>query len=178
MGLEIARGLAAPLELLFVRKIGVPWNPELALAAVVDGDPPDLAVNDDVVRVAGISEAELRALTERELLEIARRKEAYRADRPPLSLAGRTVIVVDDGIATGATVRAALLALRRRGPTNLVLAVPVGPAETLARLRASVDQLVCLEAPTDFGAISAYYREFPQLTDDEVRDALREANAT
>ena len=168
VGAEIARALAAPLDLVMVRKIGVPSHPELALAAVVDGDRPDLVVNEDVRRMAGVDDETLRQAEKRELAEIGRRRALYGKGhaRPPVEDA--TVIVVDDGIATGATVRAALKALRRRGPRRLVLAVPVAPAETVRDLAGEVDEIVCLDTPEPFFAISLSYRDFTQVSDDEV----------
>jgi putative phosphoribosyl transferase len=173
----IARALKAPLDLLLVRKIGVPWQRELALAAVVDGDPPDLVIDDEVQRESGVGRDYIDAEMVNELREIERRRAAYLRGRAPLPVAGRTAIVVDDGIATGTTMRAALKALRRRKPARLVLAVPVAPPDTTAALAAEVDQLVCLEQPSPFWAIGAHYRDFHQVSDDEVLAALDSAAA-
>jgi predicted phosphoribosyltransferase len=172
---EVARALSAPLDLVLVRKIGTPLQPELAAGAVVDGDEMQLVRNEDVIRIAGVSEAWLRAEATRELAEIERRRRLYLGDRTRARITGRTAIVVDDGIATGATTRAALRAVRRRNPKQLVLAVPVAPAETLAELREEVDEIVCLATPEPFGAIGYFYRDFRQLEDDEVRDLLARA---
>ena len=169
---EVAERLGAPLDLVMVRKIGVPDQPELAAAAVVEGDPPTRVENREVIAACGIGEAELEAAERRELAEIARRRAAWMAGRPPPPVEGRTVIVVDDGVATGATTRAALAALRARSPAALVLAVPVAPAETLARLRGEVDTALCLATPEPFWAIGVHYDDFAQLTDAEVIDTL------
>jgi predicted phosphoribosyltransferase len=172
---EIARVLEAPLDLVLVRKIGTPSQPELAAGAVVDGDEPELVRNEDVIAAARIPESWLRAEVARELEEIERRRRSYLGPRARAPIAGRTVLVVDDGIATGATTRAALRAVRRRHPRHLVLAVPVAPAETVAALRAEVDEIVCLATPRVFGAIGYFYEDFRQLEDDEVRDLLARA---
>lgn len=169
---EVARVLHAPLDLLLVRKIGVPGQPELALAAVVDGEPPELVIDDEVMRATGCGTADVQAQLPEALREIERRRERYLRGRAPLALAGCTVIVVDDGIATGTTVRAALKALRKRWPRRVVLAVPVAPPEEVARLRAEVDELVCLRAPAWFRAVGAHYEDFPQVRDEEVVGAL------
>jgi predicted phosphoribosyltransferase len=154
--------------LLLVRKIGVPFQPELAMGAVVDGDRPTIVRNTDVIEAIGIPHGEFETVVRRELQEIERRRALYLGGRPPVEVAGKTAIVVDDGIATGATVRAALRSVRERGPKRLVLAVPVAAADTLAALRGEVDDLVCLEAHDDFGAIGSYYANFDQVADDEV----------
>lgn len=165
---EVADMLDAPLDLVLVRKIGVPGQPELALAAVVDGDQLEVVVNEDVWACAGVNEAQFEKLSAREVAENERRRSAYLKDRPPVPVAGATAIVIDDGIATGATVRAALKALRRRGPRKLVLAVPVAPPETIAELRNEVDEVVCLATPQPFFAIGYFYADFEQTSDHEV----------
>lgn len=170
---QIAEALQAPLDLLFVRKIGLPWQPELAYAAVVDGNPPEVVVNDEVARYEPLSESVLAQATQDEVAEIERRREAYMAGRAPLDVAGRVAIVVDDGLATGTTARAALQGLRRRRPSRLVLAVPVAPADTVRELRPLVDELVVLEMPEPFRAIGLHYIDFHQLDDDEVLAILR-----
>jgi len=177
VGFEIAEALQAPLDLVLVRKIGVPWQPELAAGAVADGDQPSLAVNRDVLDALGIDDAYMQMEARRQLAEIERRRALYLAGRPPVPLAGKTAIVVDDGIATGATVEAALGAVRRRAPRRVILAVPVAAPDTLARLRALVDEIVCLATPSDFGAIGVFYKRFTQLDDDAVTDLLRRAHA-
>ncbi len=172
---EIARRLDAPLDLVLVRKIGAPGQPELAAGAIVDGESPELVLNDEVVRHAGLGEADLEAAKRRELAEIERRRAFYLGGREPRGVAGRTAILVDDGIATGASMRAAVHALRRRGPETLVLAVPVAARETIAAFRAEADRVVCLDAPDWFWAVGAQYRDFRQTTDEEVQRLLAEA---
>jgi putative phosphoribosyl transferase len=177
VGAEIARLLKSPLDLVFVRKIGVPYQPELAAAAVVDGNAPEIVTNDDVISLSGIGSDYLDQAAKRELAEIERRRGAYLRGRPRVPLEGRTLIVVDDGIATGASVRAALKALRRRKPKALILAVPVAPADTIAELRPEVDDIVCLMMPEPFLAIGVHYRDFRQLSDDDVVRILDAAGA-
>lgn len=172
VGFAIAQALGAPLDLVLVRKLGAPDQPELALGAVVDGSRPEIVLNDDIVRHLGVSERWIEAAAERQLAEIERRRSLYFAGRARVPLAGRTAIVVDDGIATGATMEAALHATRRAGPAALVLAVPVAPPDTLERLRSQVDQVVCLAAPAFFPAVGAFYRDFEQVEDKTVADLL------
>jgi putative phosphoribosyl transferase len=169
---EVARELGAPLDLVLVRKVGAPHHLELAAAAVVDGENPELVVNQDVVDDLRISAAYLQEESKRQLAEIERRRRAYLGGRERVPLEGRTVIVVDDGIATGATMRAALRGVRRSKPGHLVLAVPVAPPDTVEALRAEVDEVVCLDTPAWFGAIGAFYEDFDQLSDDDVRELL------
>lgn len=173
---EIARALDAPLDLIIARKIGVPFQPELAMGAVVNGDRPIVVRNDDVVGATGIGDAQFDAVCERETAEIKRRRERYLGNRPPVEVAGKTAIVVDDGIATGATVRAALRAMRKRGPKKLVLATPVAPNDTLSALESEVDEIACLESHALFGSIGTYYDDFSQVGDDEVVALLKTAN--
>ncbi len=175
---EIARELKAPLDLVLVRKIGVPWQPELAVAAIVDGEHPEMVIDTDVQRAAGVDRAYIEAEAKKQLREIERRRRAYLGGRSPIPLEGRTVIVVDDGIATGTTVRAALQALRRHKPAALVLAVPVAPRETIAELRREVDRIVCLAEPEPFYAIGLHYGDFHQVEDEEVTAALSSVSAT
>lgn len=169
---EIAAALNAPLDLILVRKIGVPFQPELAMGAVVDGDTPMIVRNEDVIRHAGIDKAVFMAVCDAELAEIERRRTRYLGNRQRLEVAGRTAIVVDDGIATGATTRAALRSVRARNPKKLVLAVPVAPTDSLAAMREEADVVVCLEDHELFGAIGFYYSDFRQVSDQEVIDAL------
>jgi putative phosphoribosyl transferase len=174
IGAEIARALGAPLDLILVRKIGAPFQPELAIGAVVNGSRPETVINREIVDAFEIPESYLREESARQLAEIERRRERYLAGRARAEVAGRTAIVVDDGIATGATMLAALHATRRAGPKRLVLAVPVAPPDTIERLRGEVDEVVCLEMPALFGAIGAFYRDFHQLSDDDVIALLEE----
>ena len=165
---ELARALPAPLDLLLVRKIGAPGQPELAVAAVVDGTPPETVLHPATMALPGVDADYIERGAQREIAEIRRRRQLYLGARPPVDVTGRAAIVVDDGIATGTTVRAALRALRRRVPAQLVLAVPVAPPDVLRELRGEVDHLVCLEAPEDFMAVGLHYDDFHQLDDDEV----------
>ncbi len=169
---EVATALDAPLDLILVRKIGVPFQPELAMGAVVDGAEPVIVRNEEVMRFCGVSEAEFNAICDEQLAEIDRRRKLYLGDRLHPKLAGRTVIVVDDGIATGATTRAALHAIRMRNPSELVLAVPVAPTDTLKKLRGEADDTVCLEDYEEFGAIGLFYSDFHQVSDREVIEIL------
>lgn len=184
VGAEIAEALNAPLDVVLVRKIGVPSQPELAVGAVVDGSNPQVVVNEDVRQLAGVSREQFEQEKERQLGEIERRRKLYLNGRERAAIKGKTAIVVDDGIATGATVRAALKALRQDEPARLVLAVPVAPPDTVAQLRASVDDLICLQMPEPFYAIGLHYSDFAQISDDEVvavlkrrREALKAAES-
>ena len=169
---EVAAALDAPLDLILVRKIGVPAQPELAMGAVANGGAPLVVRNDDVIRMAGIEEAEFETIRERELAEIERRRRLYLGNRASVDVGGRVAIVIDDGIATGATTRAALRATRIRKPGKLVLAVPVAPTDTLAAMRLEADEVICLEDHEFFGAIGFYYADFRQLSDREVKDTV------
>jgi predicted phosphoribosyltransferase len=170
---EVAERLEAPLDLVLVRKIGVPMQPELAMGAVVDGEQPVIVRNQDVIDLTGVSEETFNAICVEELAEIDRRRERYLGDRTRSDVKGQVAIIVDDGIATGATTLAAIRALRKREPKELVLAVPVAPLETLQRLHTEVDAIVCLDTPRDFGAIGYYYCDFRQVGDDEVVAILK-----
>ena len=170
---EVAQALDAPLDLVLVRKIGTPWQPELAIAAVVDGGRPEIVVVQDIVDKLEIPPSYIEKQAAIELEELERRRARYLADRPRVDITDRTAIVVDDGLATGATMEAALHATRRANPDRLVMAVPVAPPDTIGRLRAEVDDVVCLHSPALFGAIGLFYREFHQLRDDEVVDLLK-----
>ena len=170
---EVATVLSAPLDLILVRKIGVPFQPELAMGAVVDGSAPLIVRNEDVIRLAGIDEADFKAICDSELAEIERRRQRYLGNRERAEVGDRTAIVIDDGVATGATTRAALRATRARNPKRLVLAVPVAPTDSIAELRTEADDVVCLEDHEFFGAIGAYYRDFRQVSDEEVIEMLK-----
>lgn len=172
VALEVAEALHAPLDLVIARKIGTPLQPEVAMGAVVDGDEPIVLRNEDIIRSARVSEADFRVIADAERAEIERRRDRYLAGRPRADVQGRVVVVVDDGIATGATISAALRAIRRRRPARLVLAVPVAPAGTVERLRREVDELVCLEAHERFTSVSGFYGDFRAVSDTEVLSAL------
>lgn len=171
---EVATRLDAPLDLILVRKIGVPIQPELAMGAVADGGTPTVVRNEEVIRMAGVDKESFKRVQDRELQEIERRRRSFLGDRPRLDVAGRVVIVVDDGVATGATTRAALRSVANQTPSALVLAVPVAPPDVASKLRREVDELVCLETPEDFYAIGTYYDDFRQVSDDDVRRLLAE----
>ncbi|MFF0835774.1 MULTISPECIES: phosphoribosyltransferase [unclassified Streptomyces] len=170
VAVPVARALSAPLDVLLVRKIGAPHHEEFAVGALAAGDPPlfDAATLGHL----GLSEERLAPVVERERRELARRERRYRGDRPPPELCGRTVIVVDDGLATGATARAALRHVRRREPARLVLAVPVGAPDSLDALAAEADTIVCPHRPAAFSAVGQFYDDFGQLSDADVLDAL------
>ena len=165
---EVATALDAPLDVILVRKIGVPFQPELAMGAVVDGDEPLVVRNEAVIRHAGIGEAAFQAVCDSELAEIERRRQRYLGGRERIEVAGRSAIVIDDGIATGATMRAALRATRLRKPKKLILAVPVAATDSLAVMRREADEIVCLEAHADLGAIGYYYSDFRAVPDEAV----------
>jgi predicted phosphoribosyltransferase/dienelactone hydrolase len=178
VAIEIARRLNAPLDLLLVRKIGVPWQPELAAGAVVDGEQPDLVLNDDIVRAAGLTEAEIVSLAREQLQEIERRRAQYMPGGAPISARGRTAILVDDGVATGASMEAAIKAIRRRAPLRVVVAVPVASRAAVTALHEQVDEVVCLGTPENFGGVGAFYRDFHQLSDSEVVNLLAKHAST
>lgn len=178
VGLEVALLLDAPLDLIIVRKLGAPWQPELAIGAIVDGTPPQVVLNRDIISGLGVTQAEIEEIKKRQLVEIERRRAAYLGSRPRVPIADRTAIIVDDGIATGATIRAAILATRAAHPRKLVLAVPVAPMDTIAMLRCEADEVVCLETHDDFAALSLYYTNFGQLDDEELRALLARAPHT
>jgi putative phosphoribosyl transferase len=165
---EVADALQAPLDLLLVRKIGAPAHRELAIAAIAEGPHDEPLIDRETFVMTGANMAYVEREARAERLEIARRREAYLHGRPPLPVEGRTAVVVDDGIATGTTIRAALKSLRRRKPARLVLAVPVAPPDVVAALRAEVDDLVCLSQPAYFHAVGLHYADFRQVSDDEV----------
>jgi len=167
---ELARAFGAPLDVFLVRKLGVPGYEELAMGAVATGGVRVL--NDEIVRGLGISEHEIDAVVARELRELSRRDRLYRGDRPPSDVAGRTVILVDDGLATGATMRAAVQALRQQQPGRIVAAVPTASPDTCQVLKAEADDVICAITPEPFFAVGHWYDDFTQTTDDEVRELL------
>lgn len=170
---EVARHLGAPLDILLVRKLGVPWHPELAMGALASGGIRFL--NEDLVSSLRIDEKSIREVESREAIELARRERAYRRDRPAPDLRGRCVLLVDDGLATGATMLAAVRATRAAAPGRIVVAVPVAPPDTVQALRSVADDVVCLVQPDDFGSVGAWYRRFDQVSEDEVRRILVDA---
>jgi putative phosphoribosyl transferase len=173
---EVARRLGAPLDIFVVRKLGVPGFEELAMGAIASGGA--VVVNRDVVDGYRIPDEVIEASAADERREIARREHLYRGDRPRLELAGRTVILVDDGLATGATMAAAVSAIRQERPARVVVAVPVGAASTVAEMRSTADDVVCVEVPESFSAVGEWYANFDQTTDEEVRELLDDAGAS
>lgn len=174
VGLEIARRLQAPMDVLFVRKIGAPGHPEYGIGALVDGASPKIVVDRRAAQMLGASTEYFQREIARELAEIERRRGLYRTG-PPAELRDRTVIVADDGIATGGTIRAALQALTEAGAGQVILAVPVAPRDSIESLRGLCDRVVCLETPDPFYAVGAHYVDFTQTTDEEVVEALAAA---
>jgi putative phosphoribosyl transferase len=176
VGYEVAVLLHAPLDIVLVRKIGAPWQRELALGAVADGDHPDIVTNELIQSELRVSDAYIREEGEKQLREIERRRRLYLGDRAPIPVGGRTAILVDDGIATGATMRAALRATRRRRPRSLVLAVPVAPSETIEALRPEADEILCLRTPAGFAGVGQFYADFEQVEDSTVTALLARNN--
>ena len=171
---EVAAALEAPLDLLLVRKIGVPSQPELAMGAVADGKQPIILRNADIMEMTGISAQEFDTVCKEERAEIARRRKRYLGHRARSDVRGHVAIIIDDGIATGATTLAAIRAVRMQEPKELVLGAPVAPLDTIKRLHAEVDAIVCLDTPEDLGAIGYFYRDFHQVSDDEVVALLKQ----
>ena len=170
---EVAAALGAPLDLIFVRKIGAPSQPELALGALVEGAESVVVWNEDIVRQAGVTKTDRETLAALARAEIGRRRAVLARSLQQISAKDRTAIVIDDGIATGATARAAVRALRKTGARRVILAVPVSPRETAERMRREADVFICLEAPADFSGVGGFYADFTQVPDDEVVRILR-----
>lgn len=173
VGFEVAKSLGVDFDVLIVRKLGLPGNPELAMGAIGSGGA--IYLNRDVIDMAGVSARDIEGVVLRERQELARRDMEYRGSHPQPEVSGRTVIVVDDGIATGASMRAAVMALRSRKPSRVVVAVPVAPGDTHERLATVADDFVCVAAVTPFYAVGQFYRHFEQTSDDEVRSLLERA---
>lgn len=172
----VAQALAAPLDVLVVRKLGLPWQPELAMGAIAAvGDAVETVRVESVLAAANVAQETFEAVRERELGELRRREEAYRGGRPPVAVTGRTVIVVDDGLATGATMRVAVVAVRRQAPRAVLAAVPVGSPAACSAMADDVDELVCLSAPLAFRAVGQAYADFSETSDAEVRAVLGQA---
>jgi predicted phosphoribosyltransferase len=176
VGLEVARALGAPLDVMLVRKLGVPGHEELAMGAIASGGVR--IVSEDVVRAFGIPDRVLASVAAVEEEELHRRERAYREDRPIPDMRGKTVILVDDGLATGATMRAAVATLRAMGASRVVAAAPVAPPETCLALREVVDQMICVLTPDPFLAVGAWYEDFSETSDETVRALLRRAAET
>jgi len=176
VGFEVATALAQPLDVFLVRKLGVPGHAELAMGAIAEGGIEVL--NQDLIRDLGIPRDQVRQVAERERLELARRDRLFRGERPPLRAHARTAILIDDGLATGSTMEAAVVSLRHVTPARIVVAVPVGAREACERLNGLADSLVCLEMPDPFDAVGCWYEEFDQTSDDEVIRLLALAGST
>ena len=172
---KVAAALEAPLDLLLVRKIGAPRQPELAIGAVIDGGTPIIVRDQELIRLTGTSAKQFDQLCAREIAEIERRRKFYFGGRPPPSLRGRVAIVIDDGLATGNTMRAALQAARLREPKALVMAIPVAPPGTLESFLGEADQIVCLAMPEPFGSVGQFYQDFTQVSDADVVRLLSES---
>ncbi|OIQ83915.1 putative phosphoribosyl transferasec [mine drainage metagenome] len=174
VGYEVAKALGAELDVLIVRKLGVPNQSELAMGAISSGDA--LYLNEQIIKLAGITPSDVDHVLEQERNELARRERLYRGTKPMVEVDGRTVIVVDDGIATGASMRAALLALRGKNPKRLIIAVPVAPADAKERFQDVADEFVSVMNPIDFQAVGQFYEDFSATEDEEVRSLLAEAH--
>src|SRR5947209_1472510 len=170
---EVARALHAPLDVFLVRKLGVPGHEELAMGAIATGGVRVL--NEDVMRYISIPDAAIDAVAAKEQRELARREQLYRGDRPAPDVKGKTVILVDDGLATGSTMRAAAAALRQQQPARIVVAVPVSAPETCEQFKTEVDEVICAVTPQPFRGVGLWYRDFSQTTDEEVRELLEQA---
>jgi putative phosphoribosyl transferase len=175
---QIATHLHAPLDVVFVRKLGAPDQPELAVGAVADGSDPEIVLNTEVVAMLDLNEDYIATAAKRELAVIERRRQEWAPLRPVIDAAGHTVIVVDDGVATGMTMQAALRQQMRRRPARLIAAAPVASREAVAMLEREADGVVCLWSPRNFGSVGAFYRSFVQVTDEEVSTLLRSQPAS
>ena len=173
VGFEVARALRAPLDVFLVRKLGLPGQEELAMGAIATGGARVL--NEELVETLGLPEDLIERVAAREADELGRRERSYRGDRPPPEIRGRTIVVVDDGLATGSSMRAAVAALRTQEPKRIVVAVPIAPVTTCTVLEADVDELVCLRTPEPFYAVGLWYEDFSETTDEQVRALLEEA---
>jgi predicted phosphoribosyltransferase len=170
---EVAQALGAPLDVFLVRKLGMPGHEEFAIGAIASGGV--IVLNEETLRDYGVSRDQVRAVVEAEMQELERRERSYRGDRPFPDLAGRAVILIDDGLATGSTMRAAVAALRQDRPARVIVAVPTAPPETCDEMRAIVDEMVCLITPEPFYAVGLWYEDFSQTSDEEVRELLDRA---
>jgi predicted phosphoribosyltransferase len=173
VGFEVARMIDAPLDIMLVRKLGTPGQEELAMGAIASGGV--YVLNADIVAAIDISQEAIEAAATTERQELERRERAYRGDQPPPPVENHCVILVDDGLATGASMLAAVAALKQRKPASIVVAVPVAPPDTVQRLQEEADAVVCLATPDPFSAVCRWYREFPQTSDDEVKSLLAHA---
>lgn len=176
VGFEVAQGLNAPLDVLVVRKLGVPEQEELAMGAIASGGVR--IINEHIINLVNISEETIARVAAQEERELERRELLYRGDRPDPELEGHIVILVDDGLATGATMWAAVASVRRHHPAKIVIAVPVGAAATCQELQTAVNQVVCLATPEPFYSVGLWYEDFPQTTDEQVRDLLHQAETS
>jgi putative phosphoribosyl transferase len=177
VGYEVAHALDAPLDVLLVRKLGAPGYEEFGIGAVVDGSQPQVVLNYEAIEMLRVPPAYVAQERDRQLAEIERRRRLY-SGAAPVDVKGRTAIIVDDGIATGGTVLVALRALREAAPAHIVLAIPVAPPDTLAKLSMEADEVVCLEAPSDFRAVGVHYADFTQTSDEEVIELLQKQRAS
>ncbi len=174
---EVAKSLKAPLDLILVRKLGAPGHQELAIGALVDGAAPTTILHQDIIAELDVPDSYIKSAEATALAEIERRRKLYMKDRPALSPKDRTVIIVDDGLATGATMEAAVAAIRKAGAARIIVAVPVAPRETMGRLKQAADNVIALETPYPFWSVGSWYRSFPQLTDEDVVETLARRHA-
>ena len=174
---EVAKCLKAPLDLVLVRKLGAPGHEELAIGATVDGSAPTTVLHDDIIAELNVPESYIKSTEAAALREIERRRKLYMNDRPPLSPKDRTVIIVDDGLATGATMEAAVAAMRKAGAAHIIVAVPVAPGDTVAKFETTADDMIALKTPYPFWSVGSWYHSFPQLTDEDVIETLSRQHA-